>query len=288
MTDDNRRISRRALLAAAVGTVGGAVLGSATLAQARQVTFDRNERVSTLETETATDVSLRVAWKAWNNGEVSERKDETERSTDVRDSVLSVGSVLPGDSGKIVFGLSTEASNGNPPPMEVQMRVRIVDATRKENGLNEPEQKAGDSSPDLGELQDFLELNIWYDTGVQTVGVPLYGTCDGTFNAGDTGLETGSLTDVAVTAEAGSWWTLDTAPSNPVGTQSCLQADESLCVGLEWGIEPTAEDINLIQTDSVEFTIEFRARQCTQRDTDARNHDSTEALWTSEHSDNTE
>jgi hypothetical protein len=248
-------ISRRALLAA--GSVGAGLFGMGAVAQARKVTFERTRRILA-RTEAGPDAHLVVDWKEWYNGRVvGERTGPSDAPEQVQ-----IPNVEPGDSGRLTLGLSTASEEGTPPPIEVRMRVRVSD--REENGINDPEREAGDTDP-TGDVQEFVEVDLWYDTGVQMAGVPLFGTCDGSDNAGDTTVATGTLGEVATTAsEEGGWQTLLPSPSNPVDGGPCLGPTQSVCLTLDWAVDTDAPDVNRMQGDSVEFALEFQPRPCSQ------------------------
>jgi hypothetical protein len=243
-------ISRRTLLAAASGVVG--VAGMGTLAEARKVTFTQSRQIEIQQTATETDARLEVDWTEWYNGEVvGERTSPADAPGQIQ-----IPDVKPGDSGRLTLGLSTAAAEGTPPAAEITMRVLATE--RRENGRNEPERKAGDTTPNVGELQEFIDVELWYDTGVRMEGMPLYGTCDGENNMGDTELATGSLGEVA------GEYTLDVDASNPLGLGSCLEPDETICLTLDWQLDPDMGNINVIQGDSVEFAVAFEPRECEQ------------------------
>lgn len=247
-------LTRRALLAAGAGAVG--VLGGmATMAQARQVEFDHAQQVDSLQIESGS--TLVVEWKEWYNGGVVATRDAGSGGP----GQVKLPGISPGDSGTLTFGLSTTSDDGStPPPVEVRMRVRASD--RAENGITEPEREAGDTDAE-GDLQEFVDVDLWYDTGVQLGGLPLYGNCDAEKNAGDTTIATGTLGEVATTADdQGGWELLDTDPGSPGGT--CLDPDEQICLTLDWAVDLDEPDVNRIQGDSVEFAVEFQARSCSQ------------------------
>ena len=67
-------------------------------------------------------------------------------------------------------------------------------------------------------LQEQMEVLVWYDTGIAIGDAPLYGTCDGTYSLGDPTLAQGTLEEVSVTDEGGSYWRLDATPTVPRST----------------------------------------------------------------------
>lgn len=266
MSDDTW-ITRRALLAAGAGSLGAVGVAGSVVARAQQVSFDRSQQVSV--ENTGRDVSLRIDWKEWFGGEVL---DQQENATDTR-GVLRFPNLLPGPdvNGTVAIGLSVEAEQGNSPPVRVQFRVREPPNSREENGRNEPEKKAGDTTDDTGELQEHIHIQAWYDTGVSVAGAPLYGVCDAEQNTigpvGDTPYLSGTLAEVSVVGTADdvgmdTWRTLDANASNPADGGVCLGPNESLCLTLVWAFTGAGADVNRVQGDSVHPILEFRAEQC--------------------------
>lgn len=279
-----RKISRRSVLAAGTASLGFLTLGGSVVAQARRVSFNRSQQVPVESPgngensgsengensgngngDAADGVFLRVDWKEWYNSEVVESQDAA--TGDHAPGVLTLPDITPGDRGRLAIGLSTETARGRPPSMAVSFRIREAPGSRRENGRNEPEQKAGDSTDDVGELQEYIDLDIWYDTGVQAAGNPVYGFCDAANNLGDSAFLSGTLAELSVVGTrdelgAETWRTLDTAASNPVSSDRCLGPGEGLCLTIEWAFSTDAADLNLVQGDSVSPVIEFGAVQC--------------------------
>lgn len=247
-------LTRRRILGV-LGTTGIVTMGAAK-AQSQPVSYNRRRSVNTQ----ADGVDLQVDWKEWYNGTVLKSQDTpTSRDEDSR-PLIELAGVMPGDSGRVAIGLSVTTERGRPPPMEIAMRVREYPSSRAENGRTEPEVKAGDDSPDLGELQDHLDVLLWYDTGIRIDDTPIYGACDASFGVGDVELASGTLAEVAVTDESGTYRLLDATPGDGADQNPCLRPNEAMCLGFEWSIAP--ESSNVIQGDSVSFAIEFGARQC--------------------------
>lgn len=303
---DKRRISRRTLLAAGVGSLGFVTVGGNVVARAQKVSFNRSQQIpagmgnnpgngndpgngngngpgngngngpgSSAANENANEASaqgddtgvyLQVDWKEWYNGEVVEAQDAATRRDDDDPGVLTLPNIMPGDRGRVTVGLSTATDGGTPPAMEILFRIREPPGTRLENGRNEPEEKAGDTTDDTGELQELIDLDVWYDTGVKVAGNPIYGFCDAEENPGDTTFLSGSLAELSVVGDRASldndtWHTLEANASNPVDSGQCLQSDEGLCLTIEWTFT-SDENVNRVQGDSVSPVIEFGAIQC--------------------------
>lgn len=250
MTTDDPGVSRRSLLAAAgIGAVG---IGGFARATSPPVEYNRT---------TVLDdgpIDLRVDWKEWYNGTALESQDSPTDRDVTAQPLISLNNLMPGDAGKAAFGLTVESDEGNAPPAQLQMRLRRLADSGRENEITEPEEKAGDATPDRGELQDSLEVLLWYDTGISAAGTPIYGHCDGDFDpVVNEKIDEGPLTVVSVPADSQTWVDLDAHPNQ---SADCLEDGDALCLGFEW-VLPN-ETGNIVQTDSVAFAIEFRAIQC--------------------------
>jgi len=200
-------------------------------------------QVSIVEGETA---HIQVEWKEWYNGQVVTGTEETPQ--------ISFGDVKPGDAGKLAIGLTTRSrEDTEPPPLAIEMRLRALPESGAENGRTEPEIQAGDTTPNHGELQEYVDLDLWFDSGTVIADQSLYGRCDGIENGGPD-LDEGTLAALTVDPQSDTWpYTLP-----PDG--DCLDPSESLCLAFEWAI---AESVgNIIQGDSAAFAIEFRTVPC--------------------------
>ncbi|TSD08882.1 hypothetical protein DP107_17845 [Haloglomus irregulare] len=256
--------TRRQLL---TGIGGGALaIGGLTLGQ-------RPPRFSTYTyaapDDDTDDRRLRVAWYETYNGALVGSTDgdgtetdadavlDSERSpgyveeatfvTDVSGPVISVGNVLPGDTGTVVVGLEvveTEPSE----PLDVWIAGSITGAD--EHGINEPERTDGDTTPDRGELGDDAVVEVWID------GSPLRG-CDGIRNFEE------SLESPLV---ARSSFTNAFAPSTDIGgadgalALDCLDPGSLRCVALRW--ELPADVDNRSQGDALGFEFAFAGGPC--------------------------
>ncbi|MEF8799474.1 MAG: hypothetical protein V5A56_00340 [Halolamina sp.] len=245
-------ISKRTLLT----VTGISFLGAAGASQAltQPVSYNRQNIVD------GEGLGLRVGWKEWYNGAVQENRAAGGSGPADSSPVVTLSNLFPGDSGRLAFGLTTHADTGSPPPARLQTRVRTLPISDTENGIIEPEAAAGDSSLNSGELQDSLELLLWYDTGASVGDAPLFGHCDGSFDASvDTELSRGSFSAIAVPATSDAWVEVDPHPNE---SSDCLRRDEALCLGVSWQLPTDAG--NHLQTDRLAFAIEFRAVQCQQ------------------------
>lgn len=239
MKTDDLGISRRRLLSLGSGAIGFlALAGGASRVLAGSVTYTD---VNVVE---GGSVNLQVEWTEQYNGQTLSDEEVPQ---------IQLFDVKPGDSGRLAVKLTTIADEDDEQtvPVSVQSRIRELPNSRAENGRNEPELVAGDTTDSTGELQDELLFDIWDDNGVMNEA--LIGHCDG---SGDALISGGSFADVASDYADGGWTTV----TSPTGNPDCLEPDESICLLYEWSIP---EDVgNIIQTDSVSFAIEYRVVQC--------------------------
>jgi hypothetical protein len=182
------------------------------------------------------DLTVRVDWRETYNESVVEAGDGSTEGP-----VLRVGNAQPGDSGTLAFRVSPESED------DVSVTFSLTVTGNAENGRNEPEMKAGDDSPDRGELGDALEVAVWYDTGV--FGVSEMGGCDGERSGAEATLVDGSLLDADDVLDDGVRLGGD-----------CLPADEGVCLGIEWRLP--AGSGNAIQGDGVETDLSFTVDPC--------------------------
>lgn len=249
-------VTRRRLLSAGIATTGilGFTGGARALLRSEPVEHTRSTVVSN------NDLDLEVNWAEWYN---DERIETQEFPTDNEGAtpILTLADVLPGDQGRVHFGLTIEDGSGSADSStaaSVAMRLVPMADAFAENGRTEPELVGGDSTPETGELQDHVETRIWYDTGGA-----LSGACNGAFDIGEsliTDDTEGSLASVIDALE--DWTDLDANPGQP--DDDCLEPEEELCIGLEWALPDDIETVadNTIQSDSVRFQIAFRVELC--------------------------
>lgn len=188
-------------------------------------------------TTMGSEPSVRVNWRETYNGSVVEAGDETADGP-----VLNIGNAQPGDSGSLAFQVTPETSNG-----AANVRFSLSLDGNNENGRNEPERSAGDTTADRGELGDALVVAAWYDTG--SFGVAGLGGCDGDLDAAETVLVDGSLVD----ADAAL------ADSVSLGGE-CLEGNSAACVGISWSLPASVG--NRIQGDSVDVSLHFTVESC--------------------------
>lgn len=263
---DDTELSRRQALAA----VGGASLlgfGSmAALPNSQPVTYNRLTYAQSNEPA----LDLRVDWaEYYNSNRVESQNELTDNEQD--EPVVTLDSVLPGDHGRLAFGLSAESQSQMQQSVAVQMRLRLL--ANDENNRVQPEAEAGDDPDDPnddfdGELGDYVDVTTWYDTGFNVGDSVIYGGCDGRFNSFGEG-RIDELSGTFVDAASDSWVTI----VGPDAPEDCLDVreDGTLCIGFQWELPGGAMDgesdipdvnDNIIQSDRLEFGIEFRIEQC--------------------------
>jgi hypothetical protein len=223
-------LSRRRLLGSVAATGAVSVTGLGVFA---------SETVAYTDSTTiGTQPSVRIEWRETYNGDVVETGTESADGP-----ILHVEDVQPGDQGTLAFRVS--------PAEDVSARTAfsLSMTENAENGLNEPERKAGDDSTGAGngELGDALEVVAWFDTGAY--GIEGLGGCDATRDPGETTLVDGSLVDA------------DEALSDGVTLgEGCLEPGQSTCVGISWSLP--ASTGNLVQTDRVGTDLSFTVQSC--------------------------
>ncbi|MFC6874027.1 hypothetical protein [Halobellus marinus] len=213
------------------------------------------------------DRRLRIAWyEKYNGGFVANHAgtndtlettldpdsgpayvDEATFVTDVSGPVLSVGNVLPGDTGTLVVGLEV-VDGSDAEALDVWFRASLTEDS--ENGVNGPERAAGDTTEDDGELDDDAVVEMWLD------GSPL-GSCNGTKEFDET-LES-PLVAPAPFAEAFAP-TADAGDAEGLLALDCIPPGSLRCVALRW--ELPAETGNQAQGDSLGFEFAFAGGAC--------------------------
>lgn len=242
---DDPKVTRRKLLSGA-GALGFLTLttGLGRGMMSEPVAFNRS---MTVEGDNGLD--LRLDWRETYNGEVVEGEETLdEHRNNVSEALLDLGGVMPGDSGTVVLTPTILDSEGNPTNGRLYMYTHVGEEPYRENGVTEPEEKAGDDTPNQGELQDYIDLTVWYDSGMMV-------SCDGNFNIDEPVIIGGNdsqntLFDIIEESDS----------ENPIPIDDCLRSEEELCLGLKWSIP---EEIgNIIQTDSVDFGLTFGVTPC--------------------------
>ena len=221
-------LSRRRLLASA-GIGAATVLGFPALS---------SRAGAYTETTTVGDgPRAQVSWRETYNGAIVDSSSESDGP------VLDVANAQPGDSGTVAFTVTANAETS------VRTWFSLAVTGNDENGRNEPERKAGDETPDRGELADAIATTVWFDTG--SFGVASFGGCDGTREPGETIVYNGSLTGASAALGDGVLLADET---------ECLTSDEGVCMGIAWSLPESTG--NRIQGDSVSTSLSFTVESC--------------------------
>jgi hypothetical protein len=141
-------------------------------------------------------------------------------------------------------------SDGTSPPVDPRLSITLTETA--ENGYTEPEQVVGDSSPNRGELQDFLDAALWYDTGLANIDA--FGADNGVRDIGEALVHEDADGTLATVAGA-----VDDVSLVPGG---CLGADETVTVSFGWAFDADAAGINAAQGDSVTLDFVFDGHPC--------------------------
>lgn len=231
-------ISRRRLLAGLTGGGAASVVGLAALTEGGRA------YPNTMQLQTGEIDGLVLDWRETYNG--TTLTDTTAGTTTVSPSgpVISLGNVLPGDTGSLSVRLriDAEAVEGNGGP---EVAPELTFSLTSEL-----------ASPGI---QEFIDAAVWYDTGLFGIG-PL-GADNARRDPGErlvTSGASGTLGEVSAALEDGV--TLDPSPTIPGA--SCLGPDSSITVTFGWSFPPDQENINVVQGDTVTFDVQFNATQC--------------------------
>jgi len=256
------RVARRELLAAlGVGTFGlGSVAGFGGQPRYTHYTYAADGDPD--------DRRVRVAWYERYNGVFEETQngtsdpglDETldpatnpayvtdaEFVTEAAGPVITVGDVMPGDDGTLVVGLEV-ADDLSVPTEPVDIWLQAAIGADSENGINEPEQAAGDTSPTDGELDDEVVVAFWRD------GAPL-GSCNGRRDFTER-LESPIVPSTPLSVAFAA--TSDTGDDDGQRVLDSVAPGESRCLALEWEF-PADTATNRSQGDGVVFDLRFGA-----------------------------
>jgi len=227
-------LTRRRLLAGAGATGLASVTGLSLL------TDDALAYTHSATITGASEVSLQSDWRATHNDRVVSESGDGVETTD--DGVTAtVSNVLPGDTGALSFQVTPDSPDGETPSVQPQLTLELTETA--ENGRTEPERKAGDDTPDVGELQEHLQVEVWYDTGI--MGVDAFGGDNGTQDLGEGLVHPDAEGSLAAVADA-----LD-----EVAIGGCLDGDDSLAVTMGWEFPADQADQNVTQGDSVAFDV---------------------------------
>ncbi|MCU4718192.1 hypothetical protein [Halapricum hydrolyticum] len=238
----NSNLTRRKLLAG-LGAVGVSTAGGLAIATEPARALDH----------TATDGDgLVLDWAATRNG-----NDDPGSVTDTGSAFrYSVSNLLPGDAGTLTVEMSL--TDGTPDSIP---RLAFDLTGTEENDLTDPEREAGDDTPNEGELQNYLDVTLFYDTG--TLGVDVWGATNGEQDLGEGLIDPDAEGTLAEVAEAlpdrGEEGVL--LDANPTTSETEPLTDEnSVTISFGWVFAGPPE-INVTQTDSVSFDLRFYAAE---------------------------
>jgi hypothetical protein len=261
-------LTRRKLLAA-IGGVGLLAAGPRVVGA-----MDHDPVFTRYTYAQSTGPNLRVAWYERYNGTLAE---ESNRFTDgpplTNDSdsfnasgdagrfvdltgpdavaagpVLSIPNAQPGDEGLLLIGLRAEGA-------DARAWLSIEASEFAENSLVEPERAAGDTTTDdttadAGELQHYVDVACWYDTGRFGVG-----GCNGRRDFSEEAVvAAGTLAEVSDALSGGVPLTFGLVED------ACIDAGTQRCLALRWRIDPAVT--NVIQSDSARLDIAVAATAC--------------------------
>ena len=239
MTDFD--INRRRLLGMLGGTGVAAYLGLG------YATGD-SVRYTYASSQICDGYTLDAEWRETytRNGETTLLEDTTPdgsgSESDADAGIVQLNDILPGDRGTVSFDLTadrtdTDASDTVSPTLGLD----ITD--RAENGLTDPEAEAGDTTETVGELQEYLQITIWENTGI--LGVDALGADNLSQEITEPTIAEGTFAEVAGSLN-----------DETLGTIDATADDDSVSVTLRWEFTDDA-NINVTQTDSVTFALDI-------------------------------
>lgn len=237
-------ITRRDVLAG-VGTTGLAAVAGLGVGTRNTLAY-----TTTAQMDTGDGFVLDADWRETYNGDVLE--DTRASQSETGGAVISLGDVMPGDTGTFSFRLSVEpTTEGDDVSVEPQLTLNLTETS--ENGINEPERKAGDDSENTGELQDYLDVKLWYDEGLANYDI--FG--------GDNATQ--DVDEPLITDDDGAEGTLAEVASAidgvPLDRKGCLGTDETLTVTFGWEFAEDGTE-NVAQGDGVSFDFELYGELC--------------------------
>ncbi|NGM70738.1 hypothetical protein G6M89_17285 [Natronolimnobius sp. AArcel1] len=228
------RIPRRTVLA---GLVGGVSITTASVA----LTTDRSQSF-TRTTAIATDSvdGLVADWRETYNGATLTPLDDSDGTASSSEPGISVGNVLPGDSGSLSVRLRLESEDSS---------LAVVPSMAFDLA-------SGESSP----LQAFINGSVWYDGGL--LGISAFGGDNGEQDLGESLVHPeadGTLEDLAAVFRDG----IDlTGTPERLGGRCLESGGDGVTVTFGWSFPPDQPNINAAQGDSLEFDLSFDATQC--------------------------
>lgn len=253
-------LSRRRILAA-VGSAGALYLGVDRAGAVFGDPVEMNQRTvnGTYALENEFEDAppwIALTWREIVNGDVQEDTgltDDTEGETGGVGLIVDEA-VVPGDSGSVTMRAELLERDTTTANAELYLVYRLSETA--ENDINEPERKAGDTSPTDGELDDFTEIRVWVDDGILTGN----GELEDLPVIGDETVASGTLAELSTSELAGNPAENTGGYRISVDSETCLSPGTEVYVSFEWRIPETVG--NIIQGDSATFQLAFDPRPC--------------------------
>ncbi len=196
--------------------------------------------------------SLDVEWReTYDGGEGTVLIDDSRDGFEGQPSI-NLGDIKPDDSGTFCFQIELSVPDGSDFSGTVNPELSFdkPEDWKAENGINEPEETAGDTTPgdNAGELQNFIDVTLWKDEGLG--GIDIMGAANCEKESGES------------TIEGGEGWLADVV--NDVSEESLgeLGDGDTLSVGFTWEFQKVGKNgkpANIAQTDSVTFAFDIYA-----------------------------
>jgi len=237
MTNRNIALPRRKLLVGLGATSAGAIAGLGVGVEGALPYTDA------MALTTGDGFTIEADWRETYNGDVLEDTRAQESSDG---ATISLPNVMPGDSGTFSFRLGVDPDSDSD-DISAEPLLSLELTGMKENDITEPERKAGDTTPDEGELQHYLDVKLWFDEGL--ANFEEFGGDNATQEMGENLIADGAEGTLAQVAQA--------VDDTELG---CLGTDETVTVVFKWELD--SEIGNIIQSDSVTFDFNITAKQC--------------------------
>ena len=198
------------------------------------------------ETYTTDSETILLENRTASGSEDSGREDSSDPP------IIALDDVLPEDSGVVSVRLGLDADGDD---VTVEPELSLVLEETAENGLTDPEEEAGDTSQNEGELQEYIDVAVWEDTGLMDIDVFGADNMERDFGerllTNDDGEDAeGTLAEVAKILDGVSLGTLN-------------DDGDTVTVSFGWEFDSENDPINVTQSDSVKFTFDIHA-ECAQ------------------------
>lgn len=234
-------LTRRNVLAG-LGATGAASVGGLALFTEPAVAFQNSVTLSTASDGNGGS-DCRLEWVETYRGVVQETGNAESGSNG---PIVSLSNVLPGDYGSLCFELTVEG----PEDVDPRFAFRLDEELTGENGITEPEEKAGDTTAS-GELQNMVDVAVWYDEGL--AGLDPFGSRNCSRDVGESLVDPDAEGSIASVADG---------LSDGISlTETCLSDGESVRIALRWEFADDA-DVNRAQSDTVGFDLDFSVESC--------------------------